>query len=169
MTETSFRGLKTFTRLAELPPDIRKEVDAYVRRTPVPTNWKADFTREQVLKALRRIPHTAEEFDKAFAEEEKAREKYQAEHPVDPGDTKTIAKELLNMRQAEPYTSLSGYENFIRSAILTLTEVDLPFLREERRKQVRMSDEAFYEWAAYTRIIEGVINRLDLYREYRVK
>ena len=50
----------------------------------------------------------------------------------------------------------------------TLTESDLPYLREERRKQVRMSDEAFYEWAVYTRIIEGVINQLDLYNEYRV-
>ncbi len=72
------------------------------------------------------------------------------------------------MMEGEPYTSLSGFDNFIRSAILTLAEDDLPFLREERRKQVRMSDEAFYEWAAYTRIIEGIINRLDLFREYRV-
>jgi hypothetical protein len=50
-----------------------------------------------------------------------------------------------------------------------LTEADLPAVREARRKSIHgLSDESLYEYFAYTTIIRGVINRLDLYKEYRV-
>ncbi len=42
-------------------------------------------------------------------------------------------------------------------------------VREARRAALlSVSDESLYEYAAYTRVILGVINRLDLYKEYRV-
>ena len=169
MTDGSFQALSSFGHFAELPAGIKEEVDAYRKYTPLPQDWKAKFTREQVLTALHRIPSSMEEYEKALAEEDKAREQYEAQHPAKGKDEKSF----MQLRRAfddefGPYTSLAGHDTFIHSAMLTLTEEDLPFLREERRKQVRMSDEAFYEWAAYTRIIEGVINRLDLYKQYRI-
>jgi hypothetical protein len=42
--------------------------------------------------------------------------------------------------EAGPYLYLAGNTEFIKSAITVLIEQDLPFVREERRKQVRLSD-----------------------------
>jgi hypothetical protein len=50
----------------------------------------------------------------------------------------------------------------------TLTEADLPAIREARRLALRgISDESLEEYFAFTAIIQGVMNRLDLYKEYR--
>ena len=68
-----------------------------------------------------------------------------------------------------PCQSLAGHDRFIESAIATLTADDLPFLREARRKSIHgVSDESLSEFFAYTTIIRGIINRLDLYKEFRV-
>jgi hypothetical protein len=168
MTEDSFRALKAFPHLAALPPEIKKEVDLYMKRTPVPAE-PAKFSREQVLAALRRIPHSREEYERASSQRSQLREKYDAEHPIDRNDAEaSMKRERAFEEEVGPYLYVAGNTEFIKSAIAMLTEQDLPLVREERRKQVRLSDEAFYEWGAYTRIIEGVINRLDLYKEHRV-
>jgi len=50
----------------------------------------------------------------------------------------------------------------------TLTEADLADIREARRNALHaVSDEALDDYFTFTAIIQGVMNRLDLYKEYR--
>ena len=63
---------------------------------------------------------------------------------------------------------MAGDKEFIQSAIALLQEEDLPALREARRKSIYgLSDEALHEYFALSRILLGVTNRLDLYKEWR--
>ncbi len=64
---------------------------------------------------------------------------------------------------------VADIREFIESAIANLTEADLPLVREARRKSLHgLSDEALGEYFAFSRVILGVINRLDLYKESRI-
>jgi hypothetical protein len=171
MTEDSFKALSNFKGIDELPANYRKEIQAYRTYTP----YKAPaspikFTREQVLEYIRLIPHNQEEFRAALKREEE----YEKQHPeLNPSlkpNTKGLGEAMVRkIEESPPFVGISDAARFIESAIATLTEADLPAIREARRKSIHgLSDETLYEFFAYTRIIEGIINRLDLYKDFRI-
>ena len=54
------------------------------------------------------------------------------------------------------------------SAVATLKAEDFETLREARRKSlVNVSDESLSEYLAFTQVMIGLLNRLDLYKDYR--
>jgi len=164
MNEEGFRALHAFAGLDVLPAQHRDQAKALRTYTAYkPPASPVKFTRAQVLEYLSQIAHTREELDRAF---ERERE-WEQQHP----ELKALKddKDYFQRKTEEspPFTYLSGHTRFLESAIATLTEADLPAVREARRKAVFVSDEAIYEYFAYCAILQGVVNRLDLYKEYR--
>lgn len=167
MTGDSFRALAGLGDMSALPPETWKEVKSFTTFSRVEVPQPPKFSREQVLRAIRRIPHTEEEFE-AFMKEQSRAAKNQGEAPQK-GDSESIGGDMMcRIEEGEPDMGIAGHKRFEESAIATLTADDVPEIREARRKAVHgVSDETLYEYFACTRIILGVINRLDLYREYR--
>ncbi len=138
MTLESYRALAGLAGLDHLPEYVQKEVVEALAYHAPAGNVIPTYSREQVLVRLHTLPRTAEQ----------------------------MAAEL---KKESPVVGIADDEPFIRSAIATLTAADLDAVREARRAALMsVSDESLYEYAAYTRVILGVINRLDLYKEYRV-
>ena len=169
LTEESFKSLNSPAILESLSPEVQKQVLELIRRMPFEPLPPPKWNRDQVLKILRRIPHTEAEFDAIQPE----LFKYMNEHSPKPSGKKMSSQELAEQVQKqveedEPFVGISGAKRFEESAAQTLTEADLPELRELRRKSlIGVSDESLHEYLAYTRIILAVINRLDLYKDLR--
>jgi len=73
------------------------------------------------------------------------------------------------IEESPPFLEIEDHERFIESSTANLTQADLPLVREARRKSLHgLSDESLGEYFAFSRLILGVINRLDLYMEYRI-
>jgi hypothetical protein len=148
-----------------------KEITSIRTHSPYqPFKDPPKFNRKEVLEYIRLIPHTEAEFMQALERERKYEEKHREFQLPEKYDEKKY-DEVFQRRLTEgpPFSSLAGYEGFIRSAIATLAGEDLPAIREARRKAIHgLSDETMYEFYAYTRILIGVIDRLDLYKEYRI-
>ncbi len=138
MTRESYRALAGLPGIDNLPDFARKQVIAAMAYHAPAGKALPTYSREQVLARLRRIPRTPEDVEAEF-------------------------------KKDNPVLGIADDEPFIRSAIVTLGAADLDSVRQVRRVSLMtVSDEALYEYAAYTRIILGVINRLDLYKEFRV-
>lgn len=138
MTQESFRALAGLSTIDDLPEYARKEVIEVLAYHPPADNFIPAYSREQVLARLHSLPRSAEQ----------------------------MAAEL---NKENPVLGIAGDEPLIRSAIATLGAADLEILREARRTAlISVSEESLSEYAAYTEVILGVINRLDLYKEYRV-
>lgn len=66
------------------------------------------------------------------------------------------------------FPGVAGNSALEESASNLLTEADLPLLREARRKSIQgVSDESLDEYFALSTIMLNVINRLDLYADFR--
>lgn len=169
MTEASFEALKSPSLTQSLSADTRKQLQEFTRYAPVKPLPAAKYDREHVLKILRRIPHTKEEYEALQPEYTKYLDAQISKRGDRKLDTKEFARQMQrDIEEDEPFIGIAGAKRFEESAIQTLTEADLNELREARRKAVEgVSDETLYEYFAYTRIILGVINRLDLYKEFR--
>jgi hypothetical protein len=138
MTQESYRALAGLPGIDTLPGYARKQVIAALAYHAPPDKTIPTYAREQVLGRLRALPRTQEEME-------------------------------AELKKEKPVLGIADDEPFMRSAISTLTVADLDTVREARRAALlSVSDESLYEYAAYTRIILGVINRLDLFKEYRV-
>jgi hypothetical protein len=91
----------------------------------------------------------------------------------DAGRTKQSRAEVLKILNRIPnfggdFWGVAGDREFAESAIALLQEEDFPVLREARRKSIYgLSDEALHEYFALSRVLLGVINRLDLYKDVR--
>jgi hypothetical protein len=171
MTEASFKALSTFSGPADLPEDSRKVVQSYRTYTAYqPPTTPAKFSREEVLAYIAQLPHNETEFRAAMQRQDV----YEKQHPELSVNEKLRDQDLeaavtKKVEESPPFFGVSGKKRFIESAIASLNEQDLPAIREARRKSIQgISDEAFGEYFAYSQIIKGVINRLDLYKEYRV-
>lgn len=175
LTQESFKALHDFQGLRELPADYQKEIQGsrtyakYEAPQSPPT-----YSREEVIEYVRSLPHTREELDVALRKQREWEVK-QPPPPLPPKvrtpqSDKKFAADLQNrIEKSPPFTEIEDHESFIESAIANLTEADLPLIRESRRKSLRgLSDESLGEYFAFSRVILGVINRLDLYREYRI-
>ncbi len=161
MTPESFKALSEFKGMDALTKLHRDEVLSYRTYTPPAAAKSAPaFSREQVLRYLRLLPHNNQE----SAAAQKRQAEYQKLH-AKPGASKGMVIDF----NGPPFLRLSGYNAFIDSAMATLTEADLPLLRELRRKSIQdVSEQDLREFATYTKVIKGVIDRLDLYKEYRI-
>ncbi len=171
MTEESFKALKSPGVIECLTANARKEMADFTHYTPLKPLPPPKWSREEVLKFLRRIPHTQEEFKALEPEYIKYRAAQESTHgdPTKKRDSKELAEQIRrDIEESEPFFGISGAKRFEESAIQTLAADDLNELREDRRKSITgASDEVLYEYFAYTRIIRGVINRLDLYKDWR--
>lgn len=138
MTKESYRALAGLPSVDDLPEVARKQVVAALAYHPPDEKAIPTYSREQVLTRLRRLPRTQEQME-------------------------------AELKRENPVVGIANDEPFIRSAIAALNASDLDTVREARRRALlSVSEESLYEYAAYTRVILGVINRLDLYQEFRV-
>lgn len=138
MTGDSYRALAGLPGLDDLPDYAQKQVVAALAYHPPQGNVIPAYSREQVLARLRTLPRTPEQME-------------------------------AELKKENPVVGIADDEPLIRSAIATLNATDLETVREARRAALMsVSEDSLNEYAAYTRVILGVINRLDLYKEYRV-
>ena len=138
MTKDGYRALAGLPTADDLPEFARKQVVAALAYHPPAEKAIPTYSREQVLARLRALPRTQEQME-------------------------------AELKKENPVVGIANDEPFLRSAIATLNAGDLDTVRETRRAALlSVSEESLYEYAAYTRVILGVINRLDLYKEFRV-
>jgi len=175
MTGESFKALSEFKGLNDLPEQYRKEIDHSLKYDPYrPPKTPPKFTREQVLEYIRALPNTREEMETAFKKQSAWEEQHPGMRQHPKGAKGEVTKEMVadmrrQIEESPPFLEIEDHERFIESAIANLTEADLPLVREARRKSLHgLSDESLGEYFAFSRLILGVINRLDLYKEYRV-
>jgi hypothetical protein len=152
MTQESFKALSNFKGFDNLPAVYKKEIQAF--RTHVPYKPPArpiKFTREQVLEYIRLIPHSEDEFMAAM----KRMQEYEEQNPEPKHSPNADAHALgqavyQKVSEYPPFVGISGTTRFIESARATLTEADLPIIREARRKSVQsLSDETIDEYLAF--------------------
>jgi len=78
-----------------------------------------------------------------------------------------VLDRLRKLPAAEPLSPADA-KDWEASAIATLAADDLEEIREARRRSMRLNDEAIYDYFGLTKILMGVINRLDLYSQWRI-
>jgi hypothetical protein len=156
MTEPALKQLAAFKGLNDIPKTYQDHIAEMRMYEPYENPiTPLLFTREEVLKWIAMIPHTRQEFEQALVREEQ----YKKTAKDDP---------LQALEEDPPFVEIGGHTRFVDSAMATLNESDLPAIREARRLALHgVSDESLDEYFAFTAIIQGVMNRLDLYKEYR--
>jgi hypothetical protein len=70
--------------------------------------------------------------------------------------------------EGEPIYGIANHAAFMNSAVATLQPGDFELLRTARHKALfNVSDHSLEEYLAFTQVMIGLINRLDLYKEFR--
>ncbi|MGB7438927.1 MAG: hypothetical protein WBR26_18335 [Candidatus Acidiferrum sp.] len=165
MTEESFRTMSKWEGVSKIEEEFRRnDIQAILKYQPQkPADYaNPKFTREQVLQTIAGLPHTRKEFDEAMATKGAAFDQQMREKtPTQQELTQIVADSL-------PIYGVADHSAFQNSAIATLKPEDFPTIREARRKALYdLSDEALSEYLAYTQIMIGMLNHLDLFKEYR--
>ncbi len=166
LNEESFRTLSKWDGLGKVEEDFRRNdiqtVMKYQAPAPAELAAKPKFTREQVLKVISQLPHTRKEFDDLMATKG-------AEFDKQMRDMKATQEQITKaVAEGEPVYGIANHTTFMASAVATLKAEDLETLREARKKALlNISDESLDEYLAFTQVMIGLINRLDLFREYR--
>lgn len=165
MTEEGFRTLSKWDGLSKIGEDFRRnDIQAVMKyQAPNPEDFAhPKWTREQVLGVIAGLPHTRKEFDDAMASkgaafDQRVREKKPSQEEL----SKIVA-------DSEPIYGIAERTAFMTSAIGTLKPEDFKTIREARRKSLfNVSDESLSEYLAFTQVMIGLLNRLDLYKDYR--
>ena len=165
MTEDSFRALSTWGGVSKIEEDFRRnDIQAVMKFQSVNSSDydSPRFTREQILQTIAGLPHTRKEFDEVMATKGAAFDQQMRENkPSQQEIAQAVADSL-------PIYGIADHTAFINSAIATLQPVDFDTIREARRKSLyNVSDESLAEYLAYTQIMIGMLNRLDLFKDYR--
>ena len=165
MTEESYRALSRWDGLPKVDEEFRRnDIQSIMKYQPVDPAVLADpkFPRETVLSVISTLPHTKQEFDERMATRGATFDKQMREMKATQSDLdKAVA-------EGEPIYGIANHTAFINSAIATLQPEDFDKVREARRKSLYdVSDESLEEYLAFTRVLLGLVNRLDLYKEYR--
>ncbi len=165
MTEESFRALSKWTGLSKVEEDFRRnDIQAVMKYQPInPADYAhAKFSRDEVLQTIAALPHTQKEFDEVMATKGAAFDKAMR-------DKKATQQELSQaVADSLPIYGLADHTAFMASAVATLKAEDFPTIRDARRKSLyNVSDESLAEYFAYTQVMIGMLNRLDLFKEYR--
>lgn len=165
MTEDSFRTLSTWGGLAEIKEEYRRnDIQSVMKyQAPDPAEFaNPKWTREQVLQIIVGLPHTRKDFDDVMSTRG-------AEFDRQMRDKKPTQEELAKaVAESEPIYGIADRTAFQNSAVATLKTEDFDTLREARRKSLyNISDESLAEYLAYTQMMIRLLNRLDLYKDYR--
>ena len=165
MTEESFRALSQWTGFSKIEEDFRRnDIQAIMRyKAPNPEDFAhPKWNREQVLRVIEGLPHTRKEFEEVMAKKGEAFDQQVREKKPSEEELSRIVAE------SEPIYGIADRTSFIASAIATLKPEDFQTMREARRKSLfNVSDESLSEYLAFTQVMIGLLNRLDLYKEYR--
>lgn len=166
MTGESFRALSQWDGLDKIQEDFRRnDVQSVMRyQAPSPADFaNPKFTREQVLQTIASMPHTQKDFDDVMATRGAAFDQQMR-------DKKATQQQLAQaVADSFPIYGLADHTAFISSAIATLKPDDFSTIRDARRKSLyNVSDEGLNEYLSYTHILIGLLNRLDLFKEYRL-
>jgi len=165
MTDESFRTLSKWDGISKIAEEFRRnDIEAIMKYKPLnPADYaNPKFTREQVLQTIASLPHTQKEFDQIMATKGAAFDKQMR-------DQKATQQQLAQaVADSLPIYGVADHTAFITSAVATLRPDDFATIREARRKSLyNVSDEALSEYLAYTQIMIGMLNHLDLYQQYR--
>lgn len=166
MTDESFRVLSKWDGIPKIEEDFRRnDIQAILKyKAPNPADYaNPKFTREQVLQTIPLLPHTQKEFDEVMATKGAAFDKQMR-------DQKATQQQLAQaVADSLPIYSLVDHTAFLTSAVATLQPQDFPTIRDARRKYLyNVSDESLAEYFAYTQIMIGLLNRHDLFKDYRL-
>jgi hypothetical protein len=166
LTEESYRALSRWDGISKIEEEYRRnDIDAVMNyQAPDPATFaNPKWSREQVLQIIAALPHTRKEFDEVSNGRGAEFDKQMKKNKVSQED---LAKAV---EMGEPLYGLAGHSAFITSAAATLKAEDFETLREARRKALyNVSDESLEDYLTFTQLMIRLINRLDLYREYRV-
>jgi hypothetical protein len=165
MTEEAFRTLSTWSGLADVKEDYRRNdiQSVMIYQAPNPAEFtNPKWTREQVLQIIAGLPHTRKEFDDVMSTRG-------AEFDKQVREKKPTQEELAKaVAESEPIYGIADRTAFQNSAVASLKAEDFDTLREARRKALyNVSDESLSEYLAYTQVMIRLVNRLDLFKEYR--
>jgi hypothetical protein len=165
LTEESFRTLSRWDGLAKIEEEFRRnDITAVMKYQPPNESDFAHpkFTREQVLQTIAALPHSSAEFTDVMG-------KKGAEFDKRMRDTKATQEQIsAAIAEGEPVYGIANHTSFMNSAVATLQPGDFELLRTARRKALfNISDQSLEEYLAFTQVMIGLINRLDLYKEFR--
>ncbi|HKM81442.1 MAG TPA: hypothetical protein VJY15_10835 [Candidatus Acidoferrum sp.] len=165
LNEGSFRTLSRWDGVDKIEEEYRRnDVQAVLKyQPPDPADFvQPEFTREQVLKIIASLPHTRKEFDEVMNTRGAAFDKKLHDANLTPEQlTKAVA-------DSEPIYGIAGHTAFLNSAVATLLPGDFKTLQDARRKALfDVSDESLEEYLAFTQLMIRLINKLDLYKDYR--
>jgi hypothetical protein len=165
LTEESFRTLSRWDGLPKIEEEFRRNDIIAVMKYQQPN--EADFahpkfTREQVLQTIAALPHSSVEFTDVMG-------KKGAEFDQRMRDTSATQEQIsAAIAEGEPIYGIANHTSFMNSAVATLQPGDFELLRTARRKALfNISDQSLEEYLAFTQIMIGLVNRLDLYKEFR--
>jgi len=165
MTDESFRALSKWDGLSKIEEEFRRnDIQAILKYQPQnPADYaNPKFTREQVLQTIASLPHTQKEFDEVMATKGAAFDQEMRE--------KKVTQQQLAQAVADslPIYGVADHTAFQTSAIAALQPGDFATIREARRKSLyNVSDESLSEYLACTQIMIGMLNHLDLFKQYR--
>lgn len=165
MTDESFRALSRWDEVSKIEGEFRRnDIQAIVKYQPQnPADYaNPKFTREQILQTIASLPHTQKEFDEVMATKGAAFDQGMRE--------KKATQQQLAQAVADslPIYGVADHTAFQTSAIAELQPGDFATIREARRKSLyNVSDESLSEYLAYTQIMIGMLNHLDLFKPYR--
>ncbi len=165
MTEEGYRTLAQWDGLSKVQEEFRRNDIQAILKYQAPNAAglaQPKFSREQVLQVIATLPRTRKEFDERLSTRGATFDKQMREKNATQADLdKAVA-------EGEPIYGIANHTAFIDSAIATLKAEDFDTLREGRRRSLYdVSDESLEEYLAFTRVMIGLINRLDLFGEYR--
>ena len=165
LNEEAFRTLSRWDGVDKIEEEYRRnDIHTVLKYQPPDTADLAQpkFTREQVVKVIAALPHTRKEFDDAMSTRGAAFDKKLHDANLTPEQlTKAVA-------DSEPIYGIANHTAFLNSAVATLQPEDFKTLQDARRKAIfDVSDESLEEYLAFTQLMIRLINKLDLYKDYR--
>jgi hypothetical protein len=163
LTEESFRALSRWDGLPKIEEDFRRNDITAVMKYQQPNEaTHPKFSREQVLQTIAALPHSSAEFTDVMGRKG-------ADFDKQMHETKATQEQIsAAIAEGEPIYGIANHTAFMNSAVATLQPGDFELLRTARRKALfNVSDQSLEEYLAFTQVMIGLINRLDLYKKFR--
>jgi hypothetical protein len=165
LTEDGFRTLSRWDGLAKIEEEFRRNDILAIMRYQSPNESDLvhpKFSRQQVLQLIATLPHSSEEFTEVMNKKGTTFDKQMRDKKA---TQEEISKALV---EGEPIYGIANHTAFMNSAVATLQPADFEILRTARRRALfNISDQCLEEYLAFTQVMIGLVNRLDLYREFR--
>ncbi len=162
LTEESFRALSRWHGLPKIEEDFRRNDITAVMKYQQPEAAHPEFSREQVLQTIAALPHSSAEFTDVMGRKG-------ADFDKQMRDTKATQEQIsAAITEGQPIYGIANHTAFMNSSVATLQPGNFELLRTARRKALfNVSDQSLEEYLAFTQVMIGLINRLDLYKEFR--